>query len=71
MLHDLYNSKKNRQISVSSAVQFVQHKLCQQEISPDWIEAIYQQKVEPKDKTIDFNLERQKILANLGQSETL
>ena len=26
-LHDLYNSKKDRQISVSSAVQFVQHNL--------------------------------------------
>ena len=169
-LHDLYNSNKDRQISVSSAVQFVQHNLCstnctsnynklnnnqlnnnqlkdikdvnnvasvpiskdaerilslkarwcKQGISPDWIEAIYQQsiergiankiayvnkaastyldnmqkksapvssgktelvpewfparnhqKVESEDKTIDFDLERQKILAKLGQSETL
>ena len=164
-LHDLCNSKKDRQISVSSAVQFVQHNLCstnctsnynklnnnqlkdikdvnnvasvpiskdaerilslrtkwcKQGISPDWIEAIYQQsiergiankiayvnkaasiyldnmqkksapvssgktelvpdwfparnqqKVESEDKTIDFDLERQKILAKLGQSETL
>ena len=169
-LHDLYNSKKDRQISVSSAVQFVQHNLCstnctsnynklnnnqlnnnqlkdikdvnnvasvpiskdaerilslkarwcKQGISPDWIEAIYQQsiergianniayvnkaastyldnmqkksapvsfgktelvpewfparnhqKVEPEDKTIDFDSERQKILAKLSQSETL
>ena len=46
-------------------------KWCKQGISPDWIEAIYQQKVEPEDKTIDFDLERQKILAKLGQSETL
>jgi len=166
----LYNSKKDRQISVSSAVQFVQHNLCstnctsnynklnnnqlnnnqlkdikdvnnvasvpiskdtervlslkarwcQQGISPDWIEEIYQQsiergiankiayvnkaastyldnmqkksapvssgktelvpewfparnhqKVEPEDKTIDFDSERQKILAKLSQSETL
>lgn len=169
-LHDLYNSNKDRQISVSSAVRFVQHNLCstncttnynklnnkelnnyqlqdlkdvnnvtsvpiskdaerilslkakwcQQGISPDWIESIYEQSIErgiankiayvnkaasiyldnmqkksapvssgktelipdwfparnhPKvdleDKKIDFNLERQKILAKLGHSEPL
>ena len=41
------------------------------ELVPDWFPARNQQKVESEDKTIDFDLERQKILAKLGQSETL
>ena len=41
------------------------------ELVPDWFPARNHQKVESEDKTIDFDLERQKILAKLGQSETL
>ena len=41
------------------------------ELVPDWFPARNHQKVEPEDKTIDFDLERQKILAKSGQSEPL
>ena len=41
------------------------------ELVPDWFPTRNHQKVEPEDKTIDFDLERQKILAKLGQSKTL
>ena len=41
------------------------------ELVPEWFPARNHQKVEPEDKTIDFDSERQKILAKLSQSETL
>ena len=41
------------------------------ELIPDWFPVRNHQKMELEDKTIDFDLERQKILAKLGQSESL